>query len=247
MQAFAALAVGLLIVASIFVGLRLVALHRRTGGAPELMLGLMLLLSVGVGYAVSITTSRMAATELTRPLHMISSLAVNAGFSLLFLFAARVFRPEAAWAKALAGAGVLILIANAVWRCWTVQAGTPRAGNSAAQSVIQMVPIMAAYVWTACESLRYYGLMRRRVRLGIGDAAVCDRFLLCGGMAICATSGILLNTVAVVMGVDVYNDAAVLIASSTTGLGQAALLVLAFAPPRSYLAWVETRARAMAV
>ena len=89
--------------------------------------------------------------------------------------------------------------------------------------------------------------MRRRVRLGIGDPAVCDRFLLCGGMALCATSGIVLNAVAIAFGVDTYNDAGVLIASSATGLGQAVLMVLAFAPPRSYVAWVQTRARAMAV
>src|SRR5688572_12907348 len=101
MQAFAGLAVVLLIVASSFVGLRLLALHRRTGGAPELMLGLMLLLSVGVGYTSSIAAQRVAEPALGRSLNIISAIAVNAGFSLLFLFAARVFRPESGWARTL--------------------------------------------------------------------------------------------------------------------------------------------------
>jgi hypothetical protein len=66
-------------------------------------------------------------------------------------------------------------------------------------------------------------------------------------MALCDTSGILLNAVAMAFGVDTYNDAGVLVASSVSGLGQAVLMVLAFAPPQSYLAWVQTRARALAV
>src|SRR5215471_8087419 len=101
MQAFAGLGVALLIGCSIFVGLRLLAVHRRTGGSPELMLGLMLLLSVGVGYPCSIMSLRITDLALARVLNIISSLAVNGGFALLFLFAARVFRPESAWARML--------------------------------------------------------------------------------------------------------------------------------------------------
>ena len=247
MQAFAGIAVALLIGSSIFVGLRLLAVHHRTGGTPELMLGLMLLLSVGVGYPCSIASLRVADPVLARSLNITSSLAVNSGFSLLFLFAARVFRPESAWARTLSRGGVLVLIAACAWRCWDAYHDVRIGKADAAAGMMQMAPIIAAYVWTACESLRYYGMMRRRVRLGIGDPAVCDRFLLCGAMALCATSGILLNAVAMALGVDTYNDAGVLIASSASGLGQAVLMVLAFAPPRSYLAWVNTRARAMAV
>ena len=247
MQAFAALSVVLLITASIVVGLRLVALHRSTGGGPELMLGLMLLLSVGVGYPLSIASLRVTDLTLARSLNVISALAVNGGFSLLFLFAARVFRPESAWARTLSRGGVLVLIAACAWRCWDAYHDVRIGRADAAAGAMQMVPIMTAYLWIACESLRYYGMMRRRVRLGIGDPAVCDRFLLCGAMALCATSGILLNAIAMALGVDTYNDAGVLVASSASGLGQAVLMVLAFAPPRSYLAWVNTRARAMAV
>jgi hypothetical protein len=243
MQAFAGLAVGLLIVASIFVGLRLLALHRRTSGAPELMLGLMLLLSVGVGYALSISSHRVPELELARTLYMFATIAVNGGFMLLFLFTARVFRPKAAWAHALSGAGIMALVVSGGWRCWEAQG----AMHVLKPSVVHSLPILAAYLWTAWESLHYYGLMRRRLRLGIGDPAVCDRFLLCGGMALAATSGILLNAIAVVMSIDVYNDPGVLLASSASGLAQAVLLVLAFAPPQSYLAWVQTRARALAV
>ena len=140
-----------------------------------------------------------------------------------------------------------VLAVACVWRTWDVYNDVRIGRGDALGGLVQMVPIIAAYVWTACESLRYYAMMRRRLRLGIGDPAVCDRFLLCGAMALCATSGIALNAVALALGVETYSDAGILMASSVSGLGQAVLMVLAFAPPRSYLAWVETRARAMAV
>ena len=61
MRALAAAAIGILVGASILVAARLIALHRRTGAAPELLLGAMLLLSVGVGYPLMIAADRASA------------------------------------------------------------------------------------------------------------------------------------------------------------------------------------------
>jgi hypothetical protein len=243
MQALAGAAVGLLVVVSIVVGLRLLALHRRSGGAPELLLGAMLLLSVGLGYPLLIAADR-AGPAAVRPLFIVSTLAVNAGFALLFGFTWRVFRPDAGWARALAGAGVLALLVNAGWRCFDAltQAEVQIAGEVVGQSLLQTTPVMGAYLWTAWESLRYHGLMQRRVRLGLADAAVADRFLLWGLMALFVTAGVLLNTVALVLRVEILESPWILLGSSATGLAQAVLLVLAFLPPRAYLGWVRARA-----
>jgi hypothetical protein len=86
--------------------------------------------------------------------------------------------------------------------------------------------------------------MRRRVRLGLADPAVCDRFLLWGLMALFVTVGVLLNSVALALRIEVLGSPWILLASSSTGLAQAVLLVLAFAPPSAYLAWVRARAGA---
>src|SRR5262245_16801172 len=231
MQALAAAAIGLLVAVSILVGVRLLLLHRRSGAVPELLLGGMLLLSVGVGYPLLIAADR-AGPDRVRPLFVVSTLAVNVGFALLFAFTWRVFRAADAWARALAGAGVLGLLANAGWRC--VDAMTlaeVRIGSEVVgQSILQPTPVMAAYLWTAWESLRYHGLMRRRVRLGLADAVVSDRFLLWGLMALCVAAGVLLNTVALALHVEVLESPWILLGSSTTGLAQAVLLVLAFLP-----------------
>jgi hypothetical protein len=243
-QALAGAAVGLLVAASIFVGLRLLRLRRQGGGAPELLLGGMLLLSVGVGYPLLIAADR-AGPETVRPLFVASTLAVNAGFALLFAFTWRVFRPEERWARALAGAGVLALLANAAWRCFDAftLAEIRIASEVVGQSLLQTTPVLFGYLWTAWESLRYHGLMRRRVRLGLADPVVCERFLLWGVMALCVAAGVLVNSVALALRTPILESPAILLASSLTGLAQALLLVLAFHPPRAYLAWVRARAQ----
>jgi len=245
MQALAAAAIGLLVVVSIAVGFRLLALHRKSGAAPELLLGWMLLLSVGVGYPLLIAADR-ARPEWSGTLYIISTLAVNVGFSLLFGFTWKVFQPDARWARTLAGAGVLVMLAKAVQRSFDVHArGVIHvASEPLSESLLQTGPVLVAYLWTAWESLRYHGLMRRRVRVGLADATVSDRFLLWGLMALFVASGVLLNAVALALGVEVFTSPWILLGSSVTGLSQAVLLVLAFLPPRSYLNWVRARAAA---
>jgi hypothetical protein len=138
------------------------------------------------------------------------------------------------------------LLANALLRCWDglTQAEIRIAAEVVGESVLQTTPVLAAYLWTGWESLRYHGLMRRRVRLGLADPAVCDRLLLWGLMALVVAAGVLLNTVALALQISIFESPWILLGSSATGLAQALLLVLAFAPPRAYLAWVRARARA---
>lgn len=248
MQGIAAIAIGLLVVGSIVVGVRLLVLHRRTGAAPELLLGGMLLLAVGVGYPLMIATPRVNPAW-AGTLQMSSTLAINAGFSLLFVFTWRVFHPQAAWARALTVAGVLTLLVSAVSR--GIQVTTHGVLDVTSEPLsallLQGGPVIVAYGWTAWESLRYHGMMRRRVRLGLADAVVCNRFLLWGTMALVVNVGVLVNFAAIGMHTDTLNTPWVLLLSSTTGLTQVVLLVLTFLPPRSYLGWVRSRAVARGV
>jgi len=62
MQVLAGISIALLIGASIGVAVRLLRLHRRTGALPELLLGAMLLLSVGLGYTLRIAGTRVGGS-----------------------------------------------------------------------------------------------------------------------------------------------------------------------------------------
>jgi hypothetical protein len=245
MQGIAAIAIGLLVVGSIVVGVRLLVLHRRTGAAPELLLGGMLLLAVGVGYPLMIATPRVNPAW-AGALKMTSALAINTGFSLLFVFTWRVFQPQAAWARALTAAGVLTMLVSAMQQ--GIQVTTHGVLDTLSQPLsavlLQGGPVIVAYAWTAWESLRYHGMMRRRVRLGLADAAVSNRFLLWGMMALVVNTGVVVNFAAIAMHTNTLDTPWVLLLSSTTGLTQVVLLVLTFLPPRSYLTWVRARAAA---
>jgi hypothetical protein len=238
-----AVAVGVFISASIGVGLRLLHLHRRTGDSPELLLGLMLLIVAGVGYPTAIA-AQFAGPVALRPLVIVSNLSMNAGSALLFVFTWRVFRPEKLWARCLAGIAVLALCAHSGWRSFDVLSRADvRVDDGALGALLLM---MLAYLWAAWESLRSHRMMRRRMRFGLGDAVVCDRFMLFGMMALGATAGVLLNGVAMWMGIAILENPWIQLVGSSTGLLQAGVLVLAFAPPRSYLDWVRARPRAWA-
>lgn len=242
MQAFAAVAIGLLVVISLVVAFRLIRLRIQGGGTPELLLGAMLFLTVGIGYPALIAADR-APQAFTRPLFVVSNFGTNAGFALLFVFTWRVFRAREIWARALAGAGVTLLMLNLVLRVHDAltQAQLRVGSEAVAQSLLQAGPVCVAYLWTAWESFHYYARMQRRVRLGLADPAVCNRFLLWGSMAVAVFVGVGLNTVAIALHVNILASPWVLFASSCTGLTQAILLFLAFLPPRAYLAWVRSR------
>jgi hypothetical protein len=242
MQAFAGAAIGLLVLISLAVGLRLIALRIRGGGSPELLLGLMLLLTVGIGYPGLIAVER-ASSEWARPLYVVANGCVNAGFAMLYVFTWKVFRPDSGLARGAAALGVLALLVNLGVRVVDAlsQPELSAPSQMIAQSLVQTSLVVVPYAWTAWESIRYYERMRRRVRLELADPVVCNRFLLWGLTSGFVIAGVALNSVALAMRVNIFETPSILFASSATGLAQAVLLLLAFLPPRSYLEWVRTR------
>jgi len=242
--AFSAVAVGVFICSSALVGLRLLHLHRRTRGGPELLLGLMLLIMGGVGYPTAIA-SRFAGPAVARWLIIATTLCTASGGALFFLFTWHVFRRQELWARCLAGAGVVASCAHAGWRSRYFLSSTAVSYNDHALGalVLTMIPTL----WAAYESLRNYWMMRRRLRVGLGDVVVCNRFMLFGLVALSSSAALLITIVALWMQVDLLNSAGLQLASSFIGLLEAGTLLLTFAPPRFYLDWVRERSRAHAM
>lgn len=243
MQGLAGAAIAIFVVASTVVALRMLALHRRTHALPELLLGGMLLLSVGVGYPAMIIADR-AGPQWSATFFAVAVLGLNAGFSLLFLFTWQVFRRNSIPGGALAGVGVLALLATTVqqWISLHQRGAFHIADQPFSESMVQIVLVMIAYLWAVFESLRYYALMRRRLKLGLADPAITNRFLLWGLMGLDAAVGVMLNAVAGFLHVEILTNPWILLCSSCTGLGQTLFLLLTFVPPRSYLEWVRARA-----
>lgn len=218
LAAFAAVA--LQTVVGWIVSIRLLALARRSGALPERLLGLSLLLSVGLGYPLRIVGPQAGSTALD----WLGNAGVSAGFALFAVFVQRVFRPGAAWARALA---------------WLLAACFGAQSLYAAQrpidaTLLQMLLAILAYGWGACEAAQRAGMQSRQLALGLGDALVHDRLRLFALLGTSVVLGASANAAAIAAGLVALEEPGVLIVTTLSGTTFAASALLAFAPPRFY-------------
>jgi hypothetical protein len=162
-------------------GVRLLrrGLHRRL--ATELLLAAHFLLCLGLGYAlmtVALAAARSPGvlgpatiTALVAAGQLCSCLGVWAGAA----FTWQVFRPVEPWARAAIGLLALVLAAG-------YAAGAASGGFSGSHETAAYKMLYASYtaagIWVLIEPLRYWLAMRRRLRLGLADPVVVDRFFL---------------------------------------------------------------------
>jgi len=227
------------------VGVRLLALARRTRRLPELAMGLNCLLAGSVGYALLLAAESLRL--LPAPQDGWASFAgvasISAGAGCVALFSRRVFRRRAPGA----GAALVLLagwLALGVWGSWALH--VERAGDGPGVWLGRWAPnlgLLAAYAWAGFEPFVYRVRLRRRARLGIGDPLVANRLLLWSGGTLAIASITLLHLAAQLAGH--YELPPALVGPvSLLALAAAATQWLAFLPPRWYLRRLERAAPA---
>lgn len=258
MQAVAGLVTALTCGLAALIAVRLVRLGRRSKG-PETWLGVYFGSGLLMGTVLSgaLYTSwadpSLALPERWRaPLHALYLLCGNLGLFGIAVFTRRTFRPEAAWAQRLVlalGGAMVLSFAGTGW----LEHFALRVLNGPAYW-LGFVARVAGLVWLAIESFRYRGLLRRRLRLGLVEPLVANRFLLWGLWAVTA---ILLNasdplarvwywTITGTTEVFVPEAGrpivvAMMAATSALGLAAAAMLFLTFFPTAGYRRWIAAR------
>jgi hypothetical protein len=170
---------------SLIVGLRLLRLGRRSPGGPEIWLALYFLLAAFLGMGLSnVVYMSWADPSLALPrpvatlLHAAYLFGVTAGMGCLYVFTRRTFRPDAGWARLLVAGAVLVM-----------GVGYLSIGLSDGFR-IRLIPGIAHWVtwaartsvfaWLLVECFIYWTRLRRRLRLGLADPLVTNRFLLWG-------------------------------------------------------------------
>ncbi len=227
--------VALLIAADAVVGVRLVLLARRTRRLPELALGSALLLMGAIGYPLSIAARRGLGAEGGFEVAALGAALAfqNAGCAAMAIATAWTFRASSRRAR-----GAALGMAAALAASWTVQAVTGDFAIPAGRTLAYWTGFAlraAAFAWSAAESWATFALLRRRLRLGLADADVTDRFRLWAQSATGVTAGFAVFGAALVAGVDPAVSAWVLVSTSAVGCVSATTLWLAFLPPRWYL------------
>ena len=222
--------------ASGVVGLRLLLLSLRTGLAPERLIGLSLFLAGALG-ATGLVASGF--TEDWRPLVAgLAMLAIDGGIAALGAFTWRVFRPTALGATIVACCVALLLGSLITDRIAGHYLGVRRTEFSMASDYAGRFTI---YAWSAFESLRQWVLARRRVRLGLTEALVANRFLL-WGVAELAALGIWIHSLSMELRA-VQDDTEWYLVVTALGLACALAIWLAFFPPSAYRARFAPAAR----
>ncbi|HBZ72491.1 MAG TPA: hypothetical protein DEP35_23240, partial [Deltaproteobacteria bacterium] len=182
MQLLAAVGGLSFVAASLVVGLRLLLLSRRTREFPEFAIGLGLLLMGGIGYPMT-ASARMvpSLSDEVRTAIFAFSFSLNwIGTVLMALFNLRVFRPKETWARGFVVAIALSLLASFAFESFSPGLRAAALRDEGLGLRLYMATMGIPLAWAAYESLRYWELLRKRVRLGLADPVVADRMRLWG-------------------------------------------------------------------
>lgn len=231
-------------VASLTAGLRLVMLWWRTRRLPELLIGIGVLGigPVGYGFMTMAQLSRTGHPELSRWLLGVAVLAVCTGAFAKYVFNWRVYHPRQALVRWIVWTSGLLLAG-----CYATELFTSGFQNQYAQSLGNLgrtALLIGCLLWGSAEALVYWRKMRRRLRLGLADPVVTNRFFLWGLGAGAAGVGTAVGMVAqIVTGLPAAQMPWLILSSSLHGLTAAVALWLAFVPNQAYLQFIEARAR----
>ena len=240
-----ALGFGAFFVSSLAIGLRLVWLSRRNRGLPELLIGLGILGIGPAGFALTVIAMLVGAG---RPGPVFAALAtaqiaISAGAVSAYVFTWQVFRRDAAWARAAVIAAAAVFAAAFVGRLLTGSYALPLRLDS--WSLVSSTNVIACLLWGSFESLRYHGIMRRRVRIGLADPVLANRFLLWGlGIGAAGLGSLIGNVAMLATGSGLGDLDGVTLSNSLFGLTSAVLMWIAFLPPAAWRRWIHARAAA---
>ena len=227
------------------VGVRMLALARRTRGLPELFLGTSLFVGGTLGAGLEAAAYSLVDTrgpEAVGPLLIIGKSIALTGFLGQALFVWYVFRRDALWAKVLVG-GILVPPTFAILAF--LDHGTWQSGNMPTWiCLVEFFGRVSGSVWMLTESLLYWHKLRLRARLGLADPVVLNRFLLWSMAGVC---GVLMLATSLPPVLVEESDSTLmaldLVVFALMGCATSALYWLTFLPPAGYLRWVRGEAR----
>jgi hypothetical protein len=247
MQAIIAIGFGAFFVSSLAIGIRLVWLARRNRGLPELLIGLGILGIGPAGFALMVFAMLFGGERPGVAFAALATaqLAIAGGAVSAYVFTWRVFRPGSGWARAVVVAAAALFAVSFLGRL--AGGGFTLPLRLDPWMHLSSTNVIVCLLWGAFESLRYYGLMRRRARLGLADPVLANRFLLWGlGIGAAGVGSLIGNVAMMVTGSAMAQLDGVTLSNSLFGLASAVHMWIAFLPPAAYRRWIEGRARSSA-
>lgn len=235
MESLLGLGVLALVFSATVVGLRLLGLARRTRELPELALGVSFLTFGAVGYPLSIAARRGVALGFLDSGDLLAAAWTSQDIASLAVALAtwKTFRAHHAGLRWFVVGLAAAYVASQVGHALTV--GFAGARDGGGWYYVGFTARAIPFIWAAAEAARYARLQRRRLRLGLADPVVADRFRLwaISSGTIAVGFGIFLGGRLLVQ--DVVSSTPVLLLTSAVGLLSGITMWMAFVPPAWYL------------
>ncbi|MDH3519738.1 MAG: hypothetical protein OEM49_04705 [Myxococcales bacterium] len=223
-------------------GIGLLRSASANGKAPERLLGVTFLL-MGISYVFYEIPFVLASDRHFVLLSTMGRLSLDASVVSMALFTRRVFYNTQEWSTRVIRSVVALLILGVVvsgfYGDWEGLAPLENPGFWL-EWIGQMVP----FAWVASAGLSHYMKARRRLRVGLSDAMVCNRFLLftCFGVAqACSLFLIVRLYIDFEAGIGFSGAMDALLGSLE--IVSVLLIWLAFFPPSFYRSWIGHTAR----
>ncbi len=224
---------------ALWVGVRLLAQWGRTRELPELLLGIGVLGIGPVGFGFLLLAAVAGANNPRAPsvLAGVSAIAVAGGASSKAIFNWKIYHPDSRGVAGIAFAAIALL-ALAVLGEGMTTGYAPESWMKPGWILLREAVQVIVLLWGSAEAFLWWGRMRRRVRVGLGDALVASRFLLWAIGAGMAGIGSLFGAViALVEGRGLNELPELTVLLSMFGMTSAVSLWLAFATPQ----WFKRR------
>jgi ABC-type phosphate/phosphonate transport system permease subunit len=172
------------------------------------------------------------------PLYFAARVVYLPGAVLIAAFTARVFRPDAGWARWLVW-GVAVLLVVAVGGS-ALQGDWGGFSLSDAWFWLDWVGYTLPFGWAAAEAFPQYRRARRRVRIGLCEPSVCNRMLLWSMFGVIQLVGcfVVIGQYATYEREKVFSALWDILYSGTI-LAALVAMWLTFFPPKSYLRWIN--------
>jgi hypothetical protein len=215
-------------------GARLLVLSWRTRQVPELLVGLFFVLLGPAGALRIMIEGHQIANE--RRVAAFAELFVIAGMSMVCVFTYFTFRRGVPWARAVTVLGVVALAIS-----YYLEVDGVRFLAELEPRLTVTLPRAVVLGWSTWESLRCYLMMRRRLRFGLADPVVTNRFLL---YALWTLSLAIFPSLRAVIRIlelaHVQLEVRLMLQMLGLGIGLAMFVAifLTFWPPGSYVRWL---------
>ena len=239
------------IVIVLTLGIRLARLAKRARKLPEALLCVHFLaccslgyLLLGIGIPAAYQPGFLPAAVIA-PLiavgHFTSSVGVWTGAAFNWL----VFQREASWARALVWLSAITLATGYVGA--GLSGGFSRGTLEGVWIWLVYGTYTATAAWVMVEPLRHYAVMRRRLRLGLADPLVANRFLLWGSGSVCRFVMLVMGAAPSLLVHQIPPEtwptvvSITLIAVAIAGLGVSVSYWLVFFPTPAYVRFITRR------